>query len=266
MRFFSKFIIINLIILSFVPVSFSESNEELAKSVQNPVSDLISLPFQNNLHFRVGPHKEAQNVLNIQPVWPFSINKHWNIITRTIIPVISQPPMTSTGRTFGLGDISITTFLSPAKTGRFIWGLGPILLIPNATDKVLGGEKWAAGPSIVILKMQDAWVYGVLLNNLWSFSGAKDRPHINFMTTQAFINYNFSSGLYLTSSPIITSNWNAVSSQRWTVPIGGGIGKILKLGKLPINAQMQAFYNVVRPSNGGNWTLRLQIQLLFPKS
>jgi len=258
-----------LFLLSFIAsISFASNAEELAKATQNPVSDLISVPFQNNIEFRVGPYKKTQNILNIQPVWPFRLNNRWNIITRTIFPLISRPAFYSTeNRTFGLGDTLFTAFLSPKKPGAFIWGLGPAILIPTATDKTLGSEKWGLGPSAVVLSMQGSWVYGALINNLWSFAGNYSKDPINLFTLQPFINYNFNSGLYLTSSPIITANWKAdPSSNRWVVPIGGGIGKIFKLGNLPINAQIQGFYHIIRSELGAHWSLRLQLQLLFPKT
>ena len=247
-------------------ISFAATNQELAKATQNPVSDLISLPFQNNLEFNVGPYKTPQNILNIQPVWPFTLNNQWNIITRTILPLISKPAFFPTeNRVFGLGDLLFTVFISPKKPGALIWGLGPAISFPTATNKRLGAKKWALGPSLVMLSMQKVWVYGFLVNNIWSFESDDNRENVNLLTLQPFINYNFSSGLYIISSPIIISNWEKESSKRWTIPLGGGLGKVFRLGKLPINAQIQVFYHIVRPDLSAHWSLRFQIQLLFPK-
>jgi hypothetical protein len=242
------------------------SEEELAKAVQNPVADLISLPFQNNMNFDVGPGGNTQNILNIQPVYPISLDEEWNLITRTIFPLINQPPLfPGADREFGLGDIQFTAFMSPAKSEGVIWGAGPVFQFPSATDDVLGAEKWAAGPSVVVLKMEGPWVYGALANNIWSFAGDDDRAHLNQMLIQPFINYNMDDGWYLTSSPIITANWKADSGNKWTVPVGGGIGKIMRLGKLPVNFQVAGYYNVESPRYGADWQLRLQLQMLFPK-
>jgi len=240
--------------------------EELAQAAQNPIADMISLPFQNNMNLNVGSDDEVQNVLNIQPVWPFSINENWNLITRTIIPVISQPEIIpGDGRTFGVGDINFTAAFSPAKPGKIIWGVGPVFLLPTATDDVLGTKKWGIGPSVVALKIQAPWVYGALINNVWSVAGDDDRADVNQMLLQPFVNYNLPKGWYITSAPIITANWEADSDNRWTVPIGAGVGKILRIGKQPINAQLSGYYNVETPDEAADWQIRLQVQLLFPK-
>lgn len=244
-----------------------DEKEELAKKTQNPISDLISLPFQNNFNYNVGPNDETQYVLNIQPVVPFDLGDRFNLITRTIAPVIYQPRMgPGMGSEFGLGDINITAWLSPKGTEGIVWGVGPILSMPTATDDILGSEKWSAGPSFVALKMEGPWVYGALVNNIWSFSGEDDRSDVNQMLLQPFVNYNIEDGWYVASSPIITADWKRNSDDTWTIPIGGGVGKIVMFGgKMPVNFQMQAFKNIVRPHHGPDWTFRFQVQLLFPK-
>lgn len=253
-----------LILITFGVATASEE-EDLAKATQNPVADLISLPFQNNLNFDVGPREKTQNVLNIQPVWPVHWNEDWNLITRTIAPVISQPAMApGDDREFGLGDTTFTAWLSPRKPEKWIWGVGPVALLPTATDDALGSDKWGIGPSAVVLTMSGKWVVGSVFSNVWSFSGSGDQD-VNLFTWQYFINYNLPNGWYLVSAPIITSNWEADSSDKWTVPFGGGIGKVFRIGKQPININAQAFYNVEKPDYGPDWSARLQVQLLFPK-
>jgi hypothetical protein len=245
------------------------SAEELAKLAQNPVGNLISLPFQNNTNFNVGPLSGTQNILNIQPVVPIELNKDWNLITRTIVPLIWQPEMIpGQGRQFGLGDTQITGFFSPSEptASGIIWGAGPIIQAPTDTDE-LGNKNWGLGPSFVILKIEKGspWVYGVLLNNVWAVTSSKRGGSYNNGLMQPFLNYNFSGGVYLTSAPVVTADWKADSDQRWTVPLGGGIGKIFHLGKLPVNTQLSAYYNVVHPDNGATWQIRAQVQLMFPK-
>jgi hypothetical protein len=249
------------------PVRAELSAEQLAKMAQNPVANLISVPFQDNVNFNVGPEDGTQNVLNIQPVIPIELNADWNLITRTIIPVISQPAFVpGQDRSNGLGDIQFTAFLSPANASGLIWGVGAIAQLPTNSNDRLGNDRWGLGPSVVALHLEhgDPWVYGALINNVWSV-GSGDDPSYNNFLLQPFLNYNFPEGLYLTSSPIITANWKADSDDRWTVPLGGGIGKIFHFGKLPVNTQIQAFYNVVTPDDGPDWTLRLQVQFMFPK-
>ena len=243
-----------------------KSESDLAKATQNPVSDLISLPFQNNTNFNIGPDEETQNILNIQPVWPFTINEKWNFITRTILPVVSQPGgMTGgEGRVNGLGDTTFSGWLSPKDSEKWIWGLGGTLLIPTATDDVLGSDKWGLGPSLVLLTMPGKWVIGSLFSNVWSFAGSGDQD-VNLFTWQYFINYNLEDGWYLTSAPIITANWKASSGEKWTVPFGAGFGKIFRIGKQPLNGSAHVYYNVEKPQYGADWTLRLQLQFLFPK-
>jgi hypothetical protein len=243
------------------------SAEELAKLAQNPVGNMISLPFQNNTNFNVGPYSGTQNILNIQPVVPVSLNSEWNVITRTIIPVISMPKLGPDGdRENGLGDIQFTAFLSPAEPGEWIWGAGLVTQLPTHTND-LGNKNWGLGPTAVVLHIEKGspWVYGVLANNIWSLSSSKDGGSYNNGLIQPFLNYNFPSGMYLTSAPIATVDWQAPSSQKWTVPLGGGIGKIFHLGKLPVNTQLSAYYNVVHPDDAANWQVRVQAQFMFPK-
>ncbi len=244
----------------------AQEDVDLAHQTQNPVADLISVPFQNNTNFGLGPNDRTQNVLNIQPVVPLNLSTNWNLITRTIVPVIVQPDLASaSGSTTGVGDILFTAFLSPRGAGKVIWGAGPVISLRTGKDG-LSSEKWAVGPSIVLLTMSGPFVAGVLWNNIWSVAGDEDRADVNSMLVQYFINYNLPNGWYLTSSPIITANWEADSGNKWVVPFGGGAGKIFRVGKQPLNASAQAYLNAVKPDDfGADWTLRAQLQFLFPK-
>jgi len=240
--------------------------DDLAKQAQNPVADLISLPLQNNTNFGIGPNERAQNVFNVQPVWPFKLNADWNVITRTIVPVTSQP-LPDGSRENGLGDTTLTAFLSPRAPGKVTWGAGPVLLVPTSTDDALGLGEWGGGLSAVALATPGPWVVGSLVSNVWADSDDPKRSDINLFTWQYFVNYNIpnGNGLYLVSAPIITANWEADSDDRWTVPFGGGVGKIFRIGEQPVNAQVSAYYNVEKPTNGADWQLRTQLQFLFPK-
>jgi hypothetical protein len=253
------------------------SDEDLVKQTQNPVANLISVPFQNNFNFAAGPkHNHQAYLLNIQPVIPINLTDNWNLIARIITPVINLPSLApGIGSAAGLGDINPTFFLSPAKSGELIWGVGPTFTLPTASDKLLGNGKFSLGPAAVGLMMKGPWVFGALMNNQWSVAGWGD-GHVNQFLLQPFVNYNLPDHWYLVSAPIMTANWAAKGSDVWTVPLGGGIGKLFKLGqilpleghalgKLPINTQIQAFGNVARPEDGAKWQLRFQIQFLFPK-
>jgi len=254
--------------LATAPARAEMSAEELAKLAQNPVGNLISVPFQNNTNLNFGPEKGTQNILNIQPVIPIEISKDWNIITRTIVPLIWMPSLgPDTPAKSGIGDIQLSAFLSPAVPGEWIWGLGAITQIPTNSSEELGNKNWGLGPTAVVLhiKKGDPWVYGVLVNNIWSLTSDQQGGSYNNGLIQPFLNYNFEGGFYLTSAPILTVDWKADSGQQWTVPLGGGVGKIFHFGKLPVNTQLSAYYNVVRPDFGANWQIRAQVQLMFPK-
>ncbi|GAB6097764.1 hypothetical protein JCM14469_40180 [Desulfatiferula olefinivorans] len=243
-------------------------SDELRSASQNPMADLISIPVQSNTNFDYGPLDKTQNIVNIQPVVPFNLNDDWMMITRTILPIVHQPEFyNGQGSKDGLGDLNMSLFFGPADQGDVIWGAGPILSFPTASDERLGSEKWCAGPAAVVLTMPKPWVFGILAQNLWSYGGDSDRSSVNQMLIQYFVNYNLPNGWYLTSSPVITANWKADSDDRWTVPVGGGVGKLSFVGKLPLNISAAAFYNVEKPDNiGPRWTMRVQVQTLLPKS
>jgi len=235
----------------------------------------LQLP-QNNTYFGVGPqHNETANALNIQPVIPISLGD-WNIISRTIAPVIYLPSLSTgtseiatdsplSGSQFGLGDINQSLWLSPANSNGLIWGVGPSFDLPTATSEALGSAKFSLGPSIVALVTPKPWVIGVLAHQLWSVAGPSDRPNVSQLLVQPFINYNLADGWYLVSSPIVTANWVATPGNRWELPLGGGVGKIFKIAGQAINAQIQAFDYVRSPSDGPRLAMRFQLQFLFPK-
>jgi hypothetical protein len=247
-----------------------ESATELAKKTQNPVADLISVPFQNNFNFDTGSKEATVYILNVQPVIPINLTKEWNLITRTIIPIINQPslfpgPDKISGSAVGLGDINPSLFLSPAKPGHFIWGLGPTFTLPTATDVKLGSREFSMGPTGVALMTEGPWVFGVLASQQWSVVGWGDKS-VSQMLIQPFVNYNLGDGWYITSSPIITADWKNESGHEWTVPVGAGVGKLFRAGKLPINTSLQGYYNAETPSKfSSGWQLRFQVQFLLPK-
>lgn len=265
LRFTSMLLAVFIVGAFFTNAAWAAEAGDLAKKAQNPIANMISLPLQNNLNFNYGPEREPQNVLNIQPVIPFRLGSDWNLITRTIMPLISQPAFTPEQNTkFGLGNTGFSAFLSPAKAGKIIWGVGAVVQLPTRTDSRLGSNKWGLGPTAVALRIEGPWVYGALINNLWSL-GSDGPEAYNYFLLQPFCNYNFGkTGTYLTTSPIITADWKTGD---WVVPLGGGIGQIFKVfGKQPVNASLAAYYNVARPDNiGPEWQMRLQVQFLFPK-
>ena len=244
-----------------------DSTERLAKETQNPVANLISVPFQNNFNFGAGTDNEMIWIMNVQPVIPIPLNEHWNLITRTIVPIVNQPGLApGQDDAFGMGDINPSVFLSPAAEKGFIWGVGVTTTLPTATVSEIGSGQWSMGPTAVGLWMDGPWVVGALANQQWSMVGWRDTKFNQFLL-QPFINYNLPDGWYLTSAPIITGNFSASSGNHWTVPVGGGVGKLWRIGKvgLPLNTQLVPFYNAVTPDFGPDWQLRFQFQFLFPR-
>jgi hypothetical protein len=238
----------------------------LAKAAQNPIADLISFPLQNNTAFGIGPYQRAQNELLIEPVIPLHITKDWNLITRTIWPQIVQPDSTQPTQGWtGFGDLNPSFFFSPSAPHKVTWGAGPTLVLPWATAEQLGQGKFSMGPGVVALTMPGHWVIGTLVNNIFSVEGPHERANVNQMLLQYFINYNFKHGWYVTSAPIITANWEATKGNVWTVPFGGGVGRIMKIGNQPVNIQAEFFGNAKYPTGDSPWGMRLQIALLFPK-
>lgn len=247
----------------------AEKSDALLKAAQNPVANLISVPFQNNFNLGAGSDghdNECIYVLNFQPVIPFELSDEWNLITRTIVPIINQPALgPDMESAFGLGDVNPTLFFSPAKANGLIWGVGPAFTFPTGTSPELTSGMYSAGIAGVVVRMDGPWVYGVLANQQWSYSGWGP-SEFNQTLIQPFANYNLPDHWYLTSGPIITANWAQASDYEnvWTLPIGGGAGKLVHFGRLPVNLNLAAYYNLLTPENGPTWQIRFQVQFLFP--
>ena len=248
--------------------------DDLAKASQNPVGDLISVPLEL-AHFGGMPGDSSATMLLAKPVYPLNLGKV-NLVNRLIVPFawvdanLSEldlgsdlVPPDDVNRS-GLANIQYQGFLTPANPGSLIWGVGPVLEMPTNTND-LGSDKWSAGPAAVLLAMPGNWVLGVLAQNLWSFAGSDRANAVNKLTVQYFVNYNLPNGWFLTSSPIITADWNKPSDNRWTVPIGGGIGKLTRFGNQPVNLTLKAYKNVIYPDAGPEWSVYAGISFLFPK-
>jgi len=244
----------------------ADDTTALAEKFQNPIADLISFPFQNNTNFNVGPNKGTQDILNIQPVIPIHLTDDWNVITRTILPLVGSPsyaPMPSVP--FGLAPTTFSAFFSPRNASALTWGVGPILQIPTITSKTLGSNVWGGGPAAVVVAIQHPWVYGVLVNNVFSFGGTTGRggTQYSLMTINPFANYNFGGGWFVGSAPIMTASWDS-GGEKWTLPVGAQFGRLIKVGgKLPVNLLVGAYYNALRQQYGATWQLRTQIAVIF---
>ncbi len=259
--------LLSLLIMLYSVICYpqeEEKKDQLEKQIQNPVASLISLPFQNNMDFEVGPYGRTRNTLNIQPVWPFSLSENLNLITRTIIPIISQP-LGENDSEFGLGDINMSFFLTSAKPKKVVIGYGLSLGLPTATNTVLGSGKFSMGPTFLVLVQPGSWTVGALVQNTWSVAGSSNRADVNLLFSQVFATRNLSKGWYINSAPIITANWEANSGDQWTIPLGIGAGRLFKWGSTPINMQVGYYHNVVKPDFGADSQFRFQFVLLFPK-
>lgn len=258
-----KILLIICGVLYFHSAFSQDSQDELSRQAANPVADLMSFPFQNNLNMNYGPFDRNMNVLNIQPVIPFGGGR---IITRTIFPIISIPDYSSESGKYssGLSDIVLTAFFAP-QSKKVTLGIGPVMEIPTGGEK-RGTQKWSLGPSLVILVQPGDWTFGMLINNTWSVGGNADREDVNHMLLNLFLVRQLGNGWYVNSAPVITANWN-LEDDRWIVPLGAGGGKLMFLGgKLPVNIQTQLYYNIVKPDFGPEWQWRAQIQVLLPKT
>jgi hypothetical protein len=247
------------------PSAAQDNPDNLRKAAQNPVASLISVPIQENWNFGIGPYDRTQNVMNIQPVIPLSIGKDWNLITRWITPVVFQPnTSTSHEGYYGLGDLNPSFFLSP-KVSKVIWGIGPTFILPTATNTAnLGQGKWSVGPTVVVLVQPAKWTLGFLANNVWSVAGHQDRAAVNQLLFQYFVNYNMRKGWYITSQPTLTANWRA-DQDKWVLPFGGGLGRIMKVGQQPMNLNVQFYANAIHPPGQSAWKFVVQLAFLFPK-
>jgi hypothetical protein len=238
--------------------------EELARLAQNPVADVASVPFQNDLGAGYGPgHDQLLDVLELQPVVPIGVTPRWNLVTQAIVPLVWQASLTGGGTTFGVGDVRARALLSQARPGKLIWGLGPVASFPTASSSVVGPRtRWGVGPSAVALVTPGSWVVGALADAIWSVSSGG----ANTLRLQYFVNYNLgASGWYLTSAPTITAAWQAGQARQWIVPFGGGVGKMTRIGKVPTNVSLAAYYNAVRPDVGPVWTIRLVVAFLLTR-
>jgi len=240
--------------------------QNLAKKLSNPVASLISVPLQFNYDQNIGPARDGDKyLLNIQPVIPVSISSDWNMISRTILPVASQHEVApGTGSQTGLGDVTQSLFFSPKApaSGGWIWGAGPVLLLPTATDRLLGTGKWGAGPTFVVLRQQGAWTYGMLFNHIWSVGGQSNRTAVSSSFVQPFFSYNTPSAWTFTLQTESTYDWK---HSQWSVPINMVAAKLMKFGHQPVQFLLGARYWDHATDNGPHgWAMRAGVVFLFP--
>jgi hypothetical protein len=254
---------------------------DLTEESMNPLSTVISLPFENNTLFNLGPSNSTANVLNIKPIFPVNMGD-WNLINRVIVPIAyaegqdeiilddyswgnGNPGSFGIGSAFGLGDITYQGFITPGKSGKLAYGLGGSIVLPTHTKDRFGSNKWSMGPAAVAFAPVGNWVLGGILQNIWSVSGDSDAADVNVFSAQLAINYKLKDGWYLTSSPLITANWESDKDNRWTVPLGGGVGRLFRLGGKAVAVDVGAYYNVESPRFANDWYSQVLVNFLFPK-
>lgn len=267
----SVLILISLIGASFGVAAEESSGGDLRSAVQNPISSLISLPFKFTVD--TGADNGDAQILNLQPVVPVTVGD-WNLVNRAIIPIGNvdgaipgpeNPSPGGTGSASGLADINYSLFFSPVKVDKVIWGVGPSINLPTANKDQLGSGKWSGGITAVALTQPEWGSMGILGRQLWSFAGDDDREEVSQTLIEPFLNYNLDNGWFLITDLVITANWKADEGNRWTVPIGGGAGRVFKIGKQAINSRLEAYYNVERPDGAPEYSVSFTWQFLFPK-
>jgi hypothetical protein len=245
----------------------AETNEQLAMQLSNPVAALISVPFQLNYEQNIGSARDGKRwVLNIQPVVPFDFNADWNIISRTILPVVWQDEVfPGAGRQSGTGDIVQSLFFSPKAptAGGVIWGAGPVLLLSTGSNDLLTADKWGAGPTGVVIRQQGPWTAGALANHIWSFAGNSSRADVNATFLQPFLTYTTPTATTFSLNTESTYDWN---DRQWRVPINAGVSQILRMGGQLVQVGTVARYWAASPDQGPHgWGLRFSFTLLFPR-
>jgi len=252
-----------------IPVQAQDQGADagLAQELTNPLADLITLPVQINFDRDIGPaDRGTKTVTNVQPVVPFAVSEEWNLISRTIVPIVYQDDVfPGQGSQFGLGDVNLSLFFSPKAptAGGVIWGVGPVFLLPTATDSLLGGRKWGAGPAGVALTTRGRWTLGVLANHVWSFAGDDARQDISNTFAQPFVAYTWPSAWTVSVQSESSYNWK---SGQWSIPLNVSLSKLVRFGRLPVSLALGVGQWLESPVNGAEGIrFRLQANVVLPK-
>ena len=256
-----------LTLISAAPAFGQQSDEEaeLAKKLQNPVAALISVPAQSNFEWGGGPGSAGfKYTLNVQPVIPITLTEDWNLISRTIVPIIHQDDVIPNSSQSGIGDILQSAFFSPQQPGPggIIWGAGPAFLLPTTTESGLGAEKFGIGPTAVFLRQQSGWTYGLLTNHLVSIGGTHSTSDVNSTYVQPFLSYTTKTYTTFGINTESTYDWE---NSKWTVPLNPAVSQLVKLGGQPVQFQLGPKLYVEGPTSAPDWGIRFAVTLLFPR-
>lgn len=238
---------------------------EIVKETQNPLSrQLGALTLEHTAGFRATPSHETGHTFSINPAFPIAVGKRLTLINRTFLPVFNQPSPAGDGtRTSGIGDVLQSVLLSPRTDRRLVWGLGPVLGFPTASEETLGSDKWLLGPSAIFVVAPGRSVLGLVVQNLWTVGGKSSRRNVKELLLRPLVNINLPHQWYITSKPAIQADWQQRSSDRWTVETGGGLGKVFRIGRLGIALEAQAFGYPIRPRGAASWAARFNLKLLL---
>ncbi len=258
-----------------------DSTTDMLSAAQNPLSPVYSLPLKYTHHG--GAQQGDVSIGSIQPIIPVSLGS-WNMINQLSLNFIGTPgvvngiaelpePYAGSG-VAGLADTTLTSFFTPVSSNNFSWGIGPTFVFPTDTlfssiedrrSRELGSGKFSLGPAVTFVTQPKPWTAGLTIKQIWSALGSDSRQNVSQMILQPFINYNLSDGWYLVSDMDMIANWSRSNDQRWTVPIGGGVGKLFNIGKNAINTRIEGYHNPVRPDQSPEWSANFTVQVLFAR-
>jgi hypothetical protein len=231
---------------------------ELTQERLNPLATAYNL--QGTMSFGFARHQDVQPTFTLQPLIPLPLTEDWRLVTRTDLSIIDLP---GPDGVTGLGDLTTSLFLTPTRTGKWVWGAGPIFQFPTATNEALGTGKWSAGPTGVLVYVDGPWLNGILVSHLWSFAGQSDREDVSLTTIELKFSYQFSNGWYVQTNPVMTYDWKAPAGEGWTIPVGFDVGKVFQVGSMGITLQLGAYYNAKKPPGTADWTLETSVTLTF---
>jgi hypothetical protein len=233
------------------------AQESLAQHKLNPLAHSLNLPVTLSFGFARGA--DAQPTLNFQPLIPFGLTGNWRVVSRSNVPIVHLPGAEGATR---LADADVSLFLTPTHAAPLVWGVGPIIQLPTASDPALGTEKWSAGPTAVLVYAAGPWVNGILASHRWSFAGSDRREPVSLTQIEVKLSYAFANDWYVQSDQVLSHDWRAPRGQRWTIPIGVDVGRTFKIGVHGMSLQLGAYYNVKKPTGGADWTLQTQLSWL----